>query len=172
MWGFWIFASIVILFGFVVFFGAPYVPTMRRELRKVFRELYPLGTHDILVDLGSGDGIVLREAARCGARAIGYELNPLLVWLSAWLSRRHHGVEVHVGNMWQVKLPSDTTIVYVFAVERDVEKVEKRIQIEVNRLGKPIKLISHGSQLSTKVPIKQVGAHFLYDFIPLHNKKT
>lgn len=169
---FWVFAIVVVVFGFVVFFGAPYVPTFRRDVRRVFRELYPIGARDVLVDLGSGDGVVLREAARVGARAIGYELNPVLVWLSRRLSRRQRKIEVYTGNMWHVTLPKSTTVVYIFAVERDVEKVETLMQTEVNRLQKPVKLISHGLKLPGREPTKTVGAHFLYDFIPLQVKKT
>lgn len=169
---FWAITAIVILFGFVVFFGAPYVPTFRRDLVRVFRELYPLGVHDVLVDLGSGDGVVLREAARFGAKAVGYELNPLLAGCSRWLSRHQKKIEVYSANMWHVELPGDTTVVYIFAVERDVKKVEAKLQAEVNRIQKPLKLISHGLALPGKEPAKVVGAHFLYDFIPLQLKKT
>lgn len=171
MW-FWVFAAAVVVFGFVVFFGAPYVPTFRRDLHRAFRELYPLGLNDVLVDLGSGDGVVLREAARFGALAVGYELNPVLVWISVWLGRRQKGITVHMGNMWHVALPSKTTVVYIFAVERDTKKVEKKMQAEADRLQKPLKLISHGFTLPVKEPIKNVGAHFLYEFTPLHTKKT
>ena len=169
---FWLIALVVILFGFVVFFGAPYVPTFRRDTRRIFRELYPLGAHDVLVDLGSGDGVVLREAARFGARAIGYELNPVLVWFSRWLGRQQKNIEVHAGNMWHVEFPRDTTVVYIFAVERDAKKVEAMLQAEANRLHKPLKLISHGLTLPGKESVKVVGAHFLYNFIPLQLKKT
>lgn len=171
MW-FWFFLIVVLVFGFVVFFGAPYVPTFRRDLRTIFKTLYPLKKGDVLVDLGSGDGVVLREAARCGAKAVGYELNPVLVWLSRWLSRRQDNISVHVANMWQVALPTDTSVVYVFAVERDVKKVSQKMQREADRLKKPLKMISHGFTLPGKTPIKQVGAHFLYDFIPLQSEKT
>ena len=164
--------AVVLLFGFVAFFGAPYVPTFRRDLRTIFRTLCPLSKGDVLVDLGSGDGVVLREAARHGASAIGYELNPALVWLSKWLSRRQGNITIHTANMWQVALPAETTVVYIFAVERDVKRVAQKMQDEANRLGKPLKMISHGFTLPDKTPVKQVGAHFLYDFIPLQSEKT
>lgn len=166
MW-FWILATVIVLFGFVAFFGAPYVPSKRRELRRAFRSLYPLSKNDVLVDIGSGDGVVLREAARYGARAIGYELNPVLAWFSQWLSRHQKGVEVHVANMWNASFPEDTTVVYVFAVSRDSKKLEKKMQLEANRMKKPLKLVSYGCKLPNKVPIKTLGAHFLYDFLPL-----
>jgi len=86
IWG-WIVGVAILLFGLIVFRGAPYVPSQKRYVRQAFDELYPLGIRDVLVDVGSGDGIVLRLAAERGAQAIGYELNPLLVIISRWLSR-------------------------------------------------------------------------------------
>ena len=171
-WLFWLLVvPIVMLFGFVVFVGAPYVPTMRPELRRIFRELYPLGSGDVLVDLGSGDGVVLREAVRFGARAIGYELNPALVWFSRWKAHSKM-IEAHVGNMWHVELPQETTVVYVFAVERDAKKIAQRMQEEAERLGRTVVIISHGCKLPSGVLVKSVGAHFLYEFTPLHVQKT
>ena len=45
----------------------------------------PLVSRQHLVDLGSGDGTVVRRAIKCGfGRATGYEINPALV-LFSWL---------------------------------------------------------------------------------------
>ncbi|HEU5187306.1 MAG TPA: hypothetical protein VFT87_02260, partial [Candidatus Saccharimonadales bacterium] len=72
---FWLFLSIVfICFGLVVFRGAPYVPTHKRAIKKMLQEL-PLKEGDLMVDVGSGDGVVLKTAAEQGLRAIGYEIN-------------------------------------------------------------------------------------------------
>ena len=101
--------AIVILVGFSAFTGAPYVPSHRRDVARAFRELYPLGANDVLVDIGSGDGVVLRQASKCGARAVGYEIHPLLVLLSRWLSRGDVRVAVYFANFWRVDLPNDTT---------------------------------------------------------------
>lgn len=141
-------------------------------MRRAFRLLYPLNTKDVLIDLGSGDGLVLREAAKRGAKAIGYELNPVLTWIARWLSRGNKNITVHIANMWRIAFPRDTTVVYAFVVSRDVRKVAKKIQLETDRLGKPLKFISYGCELPGKTPIKTNGAHFLYDFIPLQKTKT
>jgi hypothetical protein len=44
-------AAVVLLFGFVAFTGAPYVPSRRRDLQKAFDELYQLKKTDVLVDI-------------------------------------------------------------------------------------------------------------------------
>lgn len=155
-------ALLVILFGFVVVFGAPYVPTKPTELRRAFDELYEFKAHDLLVDIGSGDGVVLREAARRGARAVGYEINPLLVFISRWLSRGNRRVVIKQANLWKVDFPAETTIVYVFGESRDIRKMAKKVQQQATKLGRDLAFISYGFQLPDMTPIKQSGAHFLY----------
>lgn len=156
---------LVVIFGFVVFFGAPYVPSKRRELERALDELYPIGKDDVLVDVGSGDGVVLREAAKHGAKAIGYELNPIFVVLSWWLSRKFKGIRVRLGNMWYVKFPDDTTIVYAFAVSRDSAKLAQKMQTEAARLGRPLLLLTYGlPTLAGREPERRLGAHALYRF--------
>jgi hypothetical protein len=163
---FTIIAIIAILFGFVVFFGAPYVPSKRRELERALDELYPVGDADVLVDVGSGDGVVLREAATRGVkRAVGYELNPIFVALSSLLSRKYKNVQVRLGNMWHMKFPDDTTIVYAFAVARDSKKLARKMQLEARRLGRPLLLMTFGlPTLAGREPERRLGAHALYRF--------
>jgi hypothetical protein len=47
-----------------------------------------VGPRDTLIDLGSGDGRTVVAAAKRGARALGIELNPDLVWLARERARR------------------------------------------------------------------------------------
>lgn len=169
---YWFFAIIILAFGFVVFWGAPYVPSKKKALVRALRELYPLGDRDVLVDIGSGDGIVLRAAAARGAKAIGYELNPLLAAISRWISRDQPLVSVHVANFWYVHLPPDTTVVYVFAVSRDIAKIAQKIDKEATRLGRSLKLISYGCEIPGRMPLATIGAHNLYGFPPLQTKKA
>lgn len=172
MWLFWIVSILVLAFGFVAFFGAPYVPSKRKELKRAFDTLYTPSKKDVVVDIGSGDGVVLRMAAAYGARAIGYELNPLLVLISNLLGRGDKRVSARVANFWLVKLPEETTFVYVFAVSRDIKRIAGKIQKEVNRTGRPLKLMTYGSRIPGKIPIGTIGAHNLYDFAPLQESKA
>lgn len=167
----WIAGAIVLIFGFVVFFGAPYVPSQRRFVRKAFEELYPLGPEDVLVDIGSGDGLVLRQAAARGARSVGFELNPVLVLISRWLSRREKRVHIVLANFWMKPLPDDTTVVYSFGVGRDVKKLTRKLQYEADRLRRPLSLLSFGHQLPMK-PAGMREPYYLYRFEPLHSQKA
>lgn len=169
---FWIFAALVLLFGFVVFRGAPYVPSHKRDVNLAFAELYKLTGKDFLVDVGSGDGVVLRLAAARGAKAVGYELNPALVAISRFLSRRHKNIRVQLADFWLTPLPAETTVVYGFMVSRDIEKMAKKLQKEADQMRRPLYFISYGTALKTRPKIKELGAHHLYRFDPLQEEKA
>ncbi|MBC7512074.1 hypothetical protein H7142_00220 [Candidatus Saccharibacteria bacterium] len=161
---FWALGALVVLFGFVALVGAPYVPSLRKEVRAAFDTLYPIGNDDVVVDLGSGDGVVLREAASRGARCIGYELNPLLVVFSN--IRLGKAGTVTLGDMWQATLPPDVTLVYVFTVSRDSRKLGRYLQTQANEQNRSIRVMTFGSELKDYVPSKRLKAHSLYEISP------
>ncbi len=164
--------GIALVFGMVVFVGAPYVPSKRREIRAAFCDLYRLSPQDTLVDIGAGDGIVLREASRLGARAIGYEINPFLVGIARWLSRHDARVSVRFANFWTTDLPPETTVIYAFGESRDITRMARRVAREATRLAKPLMFISYAFAVPGQHPIKQVGAYYLYRIAPLHTDKS
>lgn len=161
-----------VTFGLIVFRGAPYVPSRRRYINEAFTTLYPLGKKDVLVDIGSGDGIVLRLAAARGAKAVGYELNPVLVIIARLLSRRDARVSIKLVDFWPTPLPDDTTIVYLFVVTRDVKKIIKKMQSEANRLNRTLRVISYGNRLGDMRRDKAVSGYHLYSFRPLHSPQA
>ena len=171
MWLVWFAAAVLLVFGFVVFWGAPYVPSKKRELVQAFDQLYPLSGKDVLVDIGSGDGVVLRQAARRGARAVGYELNPLLVFFSRWITRHEPLVSVYLANFWRVSLPAETTIVYTFGESRDIAKMAQKVESEAKRLKKPLVFMSYAFAVPGQTPYKTYGAYFVYKYDPLQIKK-
>jgi SAM-dependent methyltransferase len=168
----WIVLPIVLLFGFVVFRGAPYVPSKRGDLKRALSELYPVGKNDTLVDIGSGDGLVLREAARRGARAVGYELNPVLVVVSRWLSRGNPAVTVYLADFWRAPLPQSTTVVYTFGDSRDIVRMANKVAETAAQAGRPLMFISYGVAVPGLVPVKQVGPHYLYRIEPLQPEEA
>lgn len=164
---FYIFFVIIITFGFVVFRGAPYVPSHKKYAIEAFEKLYPLKSDDVLLDVGSGDGIILRIAEKYCKKAIGYELNPVLVIISRLLSLHSKKVSVKLADFWLVNIPDDTTVIYIFAVTRDIKKMMHKIQNESNRLKKNISVISYGNKFEGKKITKKNGPYFLYEFQPL-----
>ncbi len=171
----WVYAAAILflIFGFVVFRGAPYVPSHRRFVRQAFtKKLYDLGKKDVLLDVGSGDGVVLRLAAERGARAIGYEINPILVGISRLLSWNQSGIETRLSDMWLSAFPDDITVIYAFAVTRDMPKLARKMQHEADRLGRQLWLITYGADIRDKKPVKILQAHSLYRFDPLLERKA
>lgn len=158
-------------FGLIVFRGAPYVPSKSRDVRRAFTDLYPLSDRDVLVDIGSGDGKVLRIAASFGARAIGYELNPFLVVISKLLSRDQH-ISVRLADFWRATLPHNTTVVYTFGDSRDIEKMAGKVKKHAEDVGRSIYFISYAFSLKDDVPAKKTATHYLYRFTPLHHTKA
>lgn len=157
--------AVAVLFGLVALVGAPYVPSLRSEVRSALRVLYPLTQQDVVVDLGSGDGTVLLEAIRCGARGVGVELNPILVMFSRFRLRGR--ALIHFGDMWRMQLPKEVSLVYVFSVSRDTKRLEGFMQQQANRLQKEIFLMTFGATLPRHIPVRTLKAHTLYSFKPL-----
>ncbi|MFZ1361116.1 MAG: hypothetical protein WAS27_03785 [Candidatus Saccharimonadales bacterium] len=159
-------ASVILLFGAVALRGAPYVPSLSSHTRRALSELAPINSHDVLVDLGSGDGVVLRLAAQRGARAIGYELNPVLVLISRLLCRRYPATETRLADFWLIDLPPETTVIYAFSVTRDMKKLATKVQQTANQAGHPIRLIIFGHTLPSRTTDAQSHSHNMYIFAP------
>lgn len=149
---------IVLVFSFVILFGAPYLPTLKDRAEEAFK-LLDLKPGDTLLELGSGDGRILRMAAKKGIKGIGYELNPLLVWysqISCWRYRKL--VTFKCRNYWQVTLPACDGI-YVFLLDRFMSKLDKKI---MNELKPPVKLVSYAFKIPGRKPVKAKNALYMY----------
>ncbi len=162
--------GVLLIFGFVVFFGAPYVPAKMSAVRRAFDELYSVGPGDVLLDLGSGDGRIVREAARRGARAEGFEINPVLVLIASILSPRKPNAVTRLANIWTSKFPDQTTVIYVFVESRDAKRLVRKIQNEATRLDRSLYVLSFAFELDAPL-LRRNNLHFLYEIHPLHSEK-
>src|SRR5690606_35690559 len=106
---------------------------------------------------------VLRLAAKRGAKAVGYEISPILVLVSRWLSRSSPGVKVYFASFWRATLPSEVTIVYTFGDSRDIEKMANKVQQTADCVGRSVLFMSYAIAVPGIEPVKQVGAHYLYE---------
>lgn len=157
----WLLLALAILpFGFVLFFGAPYLPTRRRQAAEAL-DMLGLKKGEVFVDLGSGDGSVLIEAARRGLVCYGYELNPF-VWFVSWLRTRRFGgqVKVYCRNFWRVSLPKDTRGVFVFLLDPYMAKLDAKLAAEL----KGGRLVSYTFQIPDKKPLTAKRALYLYQY--------
>jgi hypothetical protein len=150
--------GVVLAFGLGIIKGAPYVPILRRERTALF-ELAELQPGQTIIDLGSGDGRLLRAAAARGLHAIGYEINPLLVlvsWIVCW--RYRHLVRIKLANMWQVRLPPADAI-YVFLLDRYMVQLDAKLSAEITQ---PTKVISHVFAIPGRTAVKASAMTKMY----------
>lgn len=150
---------VVLSFGLVVFFGAPYLPTLNNQ-KIAALELLSLKPGQTLLEAGSGDGRVLKAAAERGLYAIGYELNPLLVIISWFVTLKHRDkVRIVWGNYWS-KNWKEADGVYVFLYTKYMKKLDDKL----SKLGKNVKLVSVIYRIPGKKPVKEKNGVFLYQY--------
>lgn len=156
-------AAVVAVFLITGLMGAPYVPTLKNDLKIAFsKELYLLTKKDFLIDLGAGDGVVLKAAAKKGARALGIEVNPFLALFVRIKYRKESKIRVKCRNFYRVEFPEETTVVYAFAVGLRINSIYQKIEQEAARLKHPIYFISNAFDHKTAKPVKKAGPFYLY----------
>ena len=146
--------------------GAPYVPTLKPGLEKALTKLYPVGKHDLLLDLGAGDGVVLESASRHGAKALGVELNPILALIMKYRFRKNKNISVKCRNFYHFTFPKETTVVYAFAVSIHINHIYRKIKREANRLKKPLYFISNAFDVKDLKPEGKISSFYLYKINP------
>jgi hypothetical protein len=151
---------LVVCFGGVLLFGAPYLPTLSPQIKAAL-ELADLKSGDTLLELGCGDGKVLLAAARQGINGVGYELNPMLV-IIAWLRTRRHRRQVRIvwGNFWQHSWP-EADAIFVFLLTKYMNKLDTKI-MRYNH--KPIKLVSFAFRIKGRLPAAEKQGVYLYEY--------
>lgn len=158
LWG--ILIAVVLLFGISVVFGAPYLPTLKKQTNTAL-DLLDLKEGELLLELGSGDGRLLREAAKRGIKGIGYEINPLLVLYSRLVLFRYRKlVKIHCANYWNINLPQ-TQGIYVFLLQKYMPKLDKKIAQTQNT---PVKLVSFAFTIPNKKPVQEKNGLRLYQY--------
>lgn len=116
-----------------LFFGAPFVPTQRKTVATMIK-IANITKDDIVVDLGSGDGRVTIAAAEAGARrALGFEIQPHLVWYARAVARRKGlgGRVVFInGSFWKAEF-SSVTVVFIYQLSGIMKKLEQKLLREL-----------------------------------------
>lgn len=154
-------SALVIIFGFVVFFGAPYLPTLKQQQQTAL-DLLNLKPGQTLLELGCGDGAVMLVAAQRGLWVVGYELNPILA-LVAWARTRKYREQVRVvwGNFWRADWPV-TDGIFVFLLNKYMVQLDKKIIQQYHKRN--VKLVSFAFMVPGKKPTKTKDGLFLYQY--------
>jgi SAM-dependent methyltransferase len=150
---------VIFLFAGVVAFGAPYLPTLSNRVNDAI-ELLDLRPGQTMLELGSGDGRLLRAAAKKGIYSIGYELNPVLVIYAKIASLRYGKlVRVRWANYWTVDWPPADGM-YVFLLNPYMSKLHKKV-VQYSK-GKQFRLVSFAFKIQEKKASKDKDSMFLY----------
>jgi 16S rRNA A1518/A1519 N6-dimethyltransferase RsmA/KsgA/DIM1 with predicted DNA glycosylase/AP lyase activity len=160
-WVFGVGGLLVGLFGIVLLRGAPYLPTLTKQVETAL-DMVELKPGQTLLELGCGDGKVLIAAAKRGWNVVGYELNPLLAFVAWVRTRRYKGrVRVVWGDFWNKKWPPAEGI-FVFLLDSFMEKLDTKIVQYSRQNSKSVKLVSFAFQIPSRKPKTAKEGLFLY----------
>lgn len=151
------------LFSFVLLFGAPYLPTKKLQIETAL-DLLNLKKGQTMLELGCGDGRVLKAAAKRGYKAVGYELNPVLVLIAkiaTWQYRDQ--VKVVWGSFWRNDWP-EAEGVFTFLLDRFMPRLDTAMKRHVEKWDRPSRLVSFAFEIPIKKPVKVKNGIFVYDY--------
>lgn len=115
------------------FLGAPWVPTSMGMVRKML-EMAEVGPDDVVYDLGCGDGrVIITAARRYGARAVGFEIDPLrYLWckMAIRILNLHGRVQVVFGDFF-IKDLSGASVVACYLLQSTNDTLEAKLEAEL-----------------------------------------
>ena len=153
-------AAVALAFAIPGISAAPYVPILGRDVNRLL-DLSQIKSGETLIDLGSGDGYLLRGAARRGVKCIGYEINPIMVIVSKILCFRYRKlIEIHLANFWDVKLPPADAI-YVFLMPGAMDHLDTKLRSEVKH---KTTVVSYAFQIPNRSIIRKTQNSFVYEY--------
>lgn len=105
--------------------GAPFVPTKNEAAEAMIRLAgVKKGVH--VYDLGSGNGKLLRLAAKKGALATGFEINPFLVLYSKF------STDTRWKNFWNADI-SDADVVFIYLLPWKMDRLAAKLKKECKK---------------------------------------
>ena len=138
--------------------GAIYYPSTDRQIMLI-KELARLKIGQTVVDIGSGDGRVVAALSAAGLKAVGIELNPILVLYSRWKYRKTHpGAEFYWRNLWQTNF-REYDVVVLFGMTYIMKDMEHKL---MNELKPGAKVIANSFPFPTWKHQKKIDSVYLY----------
>lgn len=125
------FGGLVVLL-FILFTGvsaAPWVPTRKFDVDGLLDDAQ-IKPGDKFIELGCGDGRLVKAAAKRGAIATGYELNPLIYIVAVINNLGVPNSKVVFRNFWSVDL-TKADIVMAFVLPRTLPRLDDKLDKEL-----------------------------------------
>lgn len=157
-----LFVTLIFFMILAIVMGAPLVPSKPKVVEAMIG-LLQLKRGEKFFDLGSGDGRLVIQACKKGAKAVGVEINPyvwLLSYIRAFLSGQILRVIIFLGNYWRTDL-RDADAVAVYALPTIMEKLSKKLKSE---LKKGTRVVSNSFQIPGLQLVRQetIAGHKIY----------
>ncbi len=128
--------------------GSPYVATRNKVIAEML-SMADLKKGKLLMELGSGDGRVSMLAGKLyGVKAVGFDVNPLLVFWSNYLAKMRHLKNCHFEqkNIFDADY-SKADYLYIFLMPDLIKKLIPKLKKE---LKKGSVIISHGFKVEDR----------------------
>lgn len=124
------FIVIVFLITMILASAAPWLPTRRKDMARILA-LAKIKPDEIFYDLGCGDGRLITEAARAGAKATGFDIS-LMSFLMTRIRiiAERSNAKARFKNFFRQDL-SKADIVYLFLTPPAMPAVEKKLKTEL-----------------------------------------
>ncbi|KKQ67020.1 MAG: putative rRNA methylase family protein [Candidatus Daviesbacteria bacterium GW2011_GWA2_38_24] len=138
---------------------APYVTTKSNKLNDALKGA-GVKEGKVFYELGSGDGRVVFEAAKMGARAIGIEESLLRVWYSNYsaLKQKMSNTKFIHGDIFK-RTYADADIVFIYLLTSAVVRLEMKLKKE---LKKGSKVVTQTYHFKNWKPIKKIDNFWIY----------
>src|SRR5688572_15728555 len=141
----------------------PYVQTPMEIVERMLR-MAEVRKDDYVIDLGSGDGRIVIEAAKRGARGLGVDLDPNLVRLATENAQKaglHDRARFEVRDIFQTDLSAATVVAFYLLPDFNAKLLARLL-----RLKPGTRIVSHDGgigdwppdeRLEMRAPEKPVG---------------
>ena len=131
--------AVILLLIFIIWisaclWGAPFQPSSDRALKNILTLANPK-KNQRMAELGSGDGKIVIEFAKRGVESHGFEINPLLVWLSR-KRIKNLGLEKYAFIHWKNFLKADLSkfdIITSFQISYIMPALENKLKKEMKK---------------------------------------
>lgn len=153
---------IILLIGFAfspLFLGVPFLPTHKKQALKML-ELAGLKPGMKVIDLGSGAGRLLFLAASQGATAVGYELNPFLVWwtrLVILILGKQKQIKVYYKSIYDADI-ANADIILMFLYPPHMKKMTDKLQ----EVKQGARILSYTFSLPGWTPVVHEQGIYMY----------
>lgn len=148
---------IIFILSYSMLRGAPFA-ALGRDRILTMMQLLDVKSGKKLVDLGSGDGRIVHEAAKLKVHAYGYEINPFIYLVSKIKLRKMKNAKIELADLWKQDL-SQFDYVTVWGVPPMMGRLEKKLRKE---LKKGAKVVSNHNRFPNWKYSKNMNDVYLY----------